>query len=79
MPLRTYYVMPGTELAYAARLLRFAFASTSTRCPVLTYRMLVPGCRGPWADERGAIGLRACYTMPGTDLLYGARHGRRVN
>eukprot|EP00961_Rhodomonas_salina_P188561 2544579-Rhodomonas_salina.1 len=50
----------GTGLAYGA-VSAYALAA---RCPVLTFHMI--------RSMGLAIGLRACYAMSGTDLVYGA-------
>eukprot|EP00961_Rhodomonas_salina_P214988 2903700-Rhodomonas_salina.2 len=44
------------------------------RCPVLTWAMLLPGCASISLriGRQYAIGLRACYAVPGTDLGYAA-------
>eukprot|EP00961_Rhodomonas_salina_P127027 1712380-Rhodomonas_salina.5 len=67
--------MSGTEPGYAAtrfsssttkwRCTSTPYAPLSayaraTRCPVLTWRMVLPA----------AIPVRACYAMPGTDIAY---------
>eukprot|EP00961_Rhodomonas_salina_P277020 3743794-Rhodomonas_salina.5 len=41
-----------------------------TRSPVLTY------CMPLFSYALAAIGLRACYAMPGTDIAYAAAHAR---
>eukprot|EP00961_Rhodomonas_salina_P277959 3755883-Rhodomonas_salina.5 len=77
------YAVSGTEQAHAAPLSAYAVA---TRCPVLTWRMLLPklsayalATRCPASAvlfvprRRGfAFILGAWYTMPGTDVGYAA-------
>eukprot|EP00961_Rhodomonas_salina_P087168 1172325-Rhodomonas_salina.1 len=63
MPTLHAYALPtrlsGTDPAYGAALSPYARAS---RCPVLTWRMLLPD---------PTLCLRICYALSGTDLAYG--------
>eukprot|EP00961_Rhodomonas_salina_P253236 3422513-Rhodomonas_salina.2 len=49
--------IPDTDIACGVSLSAYGLA---TRCPVLTWRMLLPYL------------LRACYAVPGTETAYGA-------
>eukprot|EP00961_Rhodomonas_salina_P070795 950863-Rhodomonas_salina.1 len=62
--LRDAYVMSGTHIAFAATQL----GTDMTRCPVMTYAMLLPDAEGQREGERGLC----CYAMWGTVLAYGA-------
>eukprot|EP00961_Rhodomonas_salina_P012846 172887-Rhodomonas_salina.1 len=66
--------MPGTELAYGAKLSSYARAM---RCPVPSESMLLL-----YLPKRVLCGaryiLRVCCAMPGTDSAYaGTRHGQK--